>query len=90
MNILEFKYTNLSQDYELLFELMQTQRVICLVDNNECTDICATRAVQDNGYFSIGARGIEYIGAFEFKDKSAKEDFIDQCKKSNIRFIEPK
>lgn len=32
-NLLEFKYTNLSQDYELLFELMQKERIICFVDN---------------------------------------------------------
>ncbi len=73
-NLLEFKYTNLSQDYELLFELMQKERIICFVDNAVgMQDICATMPIIDNSYYRIGARGIEYIGAFDYKELSAKE-----------------
>lgn len=90
-NLLEFKYTNLSQDYELLFELMQKERIICFVDNAiGMQDICATMPMIDNSYYRIGARGIEYIGAFDYKELSAKEDFLKQCKEFNLKFLNPK
>lgn len=90
-NILSFQYENLSQDYEKLFELMQTKRIVCFVDNSVGTqDICATMPVIDHNYYRIGARGIEYIGAFNFKGLTAKEDFFKQCKDLNLKFLNPK
>lgn len=90
MELLNFNYKNLSEDYEKLFELMQKERIICFVENsNGNQDICATMAVIQDDYYRVGARGIEYIGAFKYKDMTAKEDFINQCKNCKLKFLEP-
>lgn len=90
MDILDFKYDNLSQDYELLFELMQKQRIVCFIKNKEgLEEICATGRKFNKDYISIGTRGIEYISAFDYKDLTPKEDFLKQCKEYQLKFLIP-
>ena len=76
-----------SRDYTRLWELAQTERVICWLDYYEyCTDIASTKCtIYDNGdvTIEISARGTCYILG------DTKEDFIRQCKKDNVEFIEP-
>ena len=90
--LLEFKYKNISQDYELLFELMKTQRVICFVkyrNTSNVFDICATSRVRPINHIDICARGISYISAFDFEEQTMKESFIEQCKQSDLYFLAP-
>lgn len=81
-----------STNYDLLFELMQDQRVVCFVNYKDykkgedgyiLQDICQTQAVKRDTMFEISARGYSYISAFD------KEEFIEQCKTSCLEFIEP-
>ncbi|MDR1007975.1 MAG: hypothetical protein LBL65_05355 [Campylobacteraceae bacterium] len=74
-----------SKDYELLFELMQTQRIVCFLDyeigNSEIRDVCKTICT---GYsYELGVRGMGYFSVH------TKEFFIECCKAYNVEFIEP-
>jgi len=95
--LLPFNYET-SKDYEKLFELIQSQRVVCFVDykindNTIIKDVCISSPINELDKYNsinIGARGISYITAFDFKeDISVKEDFINQCKNTNLEFIIP-
>lgn len=97
MDNFEFQY-NTSKDYDKLFELIQTQRIVCFVNYEKkisdtktvkLTDICANRLGIEDEHISIGARGIEYIHAFPFNGLTLKEDFIKQCSEYSLEFIEP-
>jgi hypothetical protein len=76
-----------SKDYELLFELMQTQSIVCFLDyknrtgNNKIRDVCKTLCT---GYsYELCVRGLAYFSAF------TKEFFIECCKEYDVEFIEP-
>ena len=76
-----------SRDYQRLWELAQTERVICWLDSYEsCIDTASTKCtIHDNGkvVVEISARGTCYIWG------DNKEHFIEKCKKYNVEFIEP-
>jgi len=97
MKKLDFNYKT-SKDYNKLFDLVQTQRVICIVtytdkisDTKEIAikDICASSALISESSINIGARGTGFITAMEFDGKTIKEDFIRQCEHYNLEYIEP-
>lgn len=94
---LKFNY-NASKDYNKLFELVQNQRVICIVtttnklsngDSIEIKNVCSNTALANKTSISIGTKGIGYIDAIEFEDKSLKEDFIEQCEFYKLEYIDP-
>jgi len=87
MKLLKQKYET-SSDYEKLYELAKTQRVVCFIENEGVQDVCQTSA-SSNDPHQIGARGICYIYPMEIDDKTKKEDFIDQCIKNRLEFIIP-
>jgi hypothetical protein len=81
-----------SEDYEMLFELLHNQIIVCFVDYNAFEkeneekeplyDVCITQRYKpQEGSINIGARGIGYIAAIN------KEEFIQQCKKRKLKFI---
>lgn len=80
-----------SKDYELLFELVHKERVICYVpykSNSKTKDVCQSQVLPIDGYISIGSRGIEYISAMNnFNGKTLKEDFIQQCQEIDLEFV---
>lgn len=94
--LLSHKYKT-SKDYELLFELQKTQRIVCFVDVKDfknlneyrLQDICQTQVRTNKEVVEICTRGIAYISAFAFKKMSLKDDFISQCEKQNLEFIVP-
>jgi len=81
-----------SRDYKRLFELSKSFRIVCFVDygdrENPPRDVAQTQAIEHTDIISIGSRGIDYIDAFDHKGESIEEDFIAQCKKSNLEFID--
>lgn len=95
MNKLSHGYKT-SKDYVKLFELVKTQRIACFVNygkdedgNYKRQDICQSQIVPSDKQISIGARGVEYITAFQIEDMTVKEDFIAQCIAANLEFIDP-
>ena len=94
---LNFKYDT-SKNYEKLFELIQTQRIICIVIYSEninkdkqieLRDICSSSVLKSDSSINIGCRGTGYITAMEFDGKSLKEDFIRQCQDYKLEYIDP-
>lgn len=88
---LEHNYET-SQDYELLYELMQTQRIICLVEPihyEGCVDVADTSPEFNKDFISIGARGVSYLTAHNYNGENVKDKFIEQCKKLNLKFLPP-
>ena len=81
----KFKYKT-SKNYELLYELIKTQRIVCFVENKKGVDICANIPGND---CDIGVRGISYIYAIGNNEQERKKDFIKQCKEYNLEFIVP-
>jgi hypothetical protein len=86
----------ISKDYEKLFELIKTQRVVCFVnaygkdeDEYQLQDVCQSQVYSYDDRADIGARGIGYINAFNYGSYSVKEDFIQQCTQSNLEYIVP-
>ncbi len=87
--------TKTSTNYELLFELMQKQRIICLVDynsypQNKCHgdndpiwDVCQTPCIGEYPFYELSSRGNNYISA------QTKEEFIQKCAAHKVRFISP-
>jgi hypothetical protein len=96
-NKLDFNY-NTSKNYEKLFELVQTQRIACIVTYDskisdtksiELRDICTSGVFTDKDRVDIGCRGTGYITAFPFDGNTTKEEFIKQCKYYKLEYIEP-
>jgi hypothetical protein len=76
---------NVSRDYAALYEMAQSQSVVCFVDYHECRDVACT-LVRRNSYGTeteIGARGLTYIGG------TSREEFVMQCRRHNVEFILP-
>jgi hypothetical protein len=77
-----------SDDYSTLWALVKTQSVVCFVDYGGCCrDICDTMTkYHDNGKLyavEIGVRGMCNVCAETW------DQFNAQCKRLNLRFIEP-
>lgn len=99
MQMLDFNYKNLSTDYNLLFELIKTQRIICFVTYNHklsddktitMTDICSSSRVNTENAINIGTRGISFISAMSgFNNQTIKEDFVEQCVFYDLKFLIP-
>lgn len=81
-----------SNDYEALFELMQTRNVICYVDYNRFSseeieplwDVC--EAVMQTEYhllYELVSQGYCYFKA------TTKEEFIEKCQRNKVRFVSP-
>lgn len=88
MKLLNHGYET-SKDYQLLFELMKRNRIICFIPFDEefedgyiLKDVCQTKAT-DEGYFDVSARGYSYITAFN------REDFIKKCESAKLEFVNP-
>lgn len=84
-NVTEYQ---LSRDYDLLFELMHKSSIICIVDcdftkGDSCRDVAQTLCREGGGDYLISCRGTGYVWAED------KEDFVRQCKISNLEFILP-
>jgi len=83
MKLAEYKT---SKDYERLFDLAKTQRIICIVDYDTCRDTARTNYNKSQKFgesIEINGRGIGYVWAH------SKEDFIKQCEREHVEFIEP-
>jgi len=85
---------SLSRDYEKLFTLIHTNLIVCFVDystssGRKLRDVAKIRYDKDREHISVGARGIGYIEAFAFNGRNLKEDFIFQCKVTNLEYIIP-
>lgn len=79
----DYKYLDLSTDYELLWNrINQGYRVPAYVYNNRCDmmDIVDVKMIYD--YYSIGSRGISYSGY----DKDF-ESFKTNCLAFDLKFI---
>jgi len=86
----EFLNYKTSNDFKLLFELVMKQRIVCFITKeNGHIIIAANTASTDNEHISIGTQGIGYIDAFQFDDKTLKQDFIEQCEYYKLEFIIP-
>lgn len=81
----------LSQDYELMFVLLENGPLLGFVDYEQGStlrDPVQIKRVADGKYFEYraGVRGFGYINAFS---KDAKDKFVEQCRKYNLSFIVP-
>lgn len=81
----------LSQDYELMFSLLENGPLLGFVDyehGSTLRDPVQIKRVADGKYFEYraGVRGFGYINAFS---KDAKDKFVEQCRKYNLSFIVP-
>lgn len=78
-----------SKDYTRLLDLMKTQSIICIVDyGTDCRDVAHTifesyERHPDNPLMQVSARGIGYLHT------NSPSEFIRQCEKYNLEFIEP-
>jgi len=95
---------NLSQDYDLLWKLINNgYRVPAWVryansrtepDDDPWYDIVEVKkrdgyGIDDNNCYSIGTRGIGYDWGFNQEGKTIVETFSDNCKKNNLWFATP-
>ena len=79
-----------STDYERLYDLAQSQRIVCFVDYMTHRDVAQTQAIRREGdEVDVAARGISYVQGYQFEENTAKETFIEGCKSSNLEFIFP-
>jgi hypothetical protein len=70
-----------SQDYELLFELMQKSSIVCVVDFQGCRDVAQTLC--RDGDYQICVRGHGYLWTDD------KDEFIRFCSLINVEFVVP-
>lgn len=83
-----------SEDYELLYKLLQKQIIVCFIDYNSYDkkyenqeplyDVCTTqRHKPKEGWINISSRGHGYLTARN------KEEFIEECKLRKLKYIPP-
>lgn len=74
-----------SRDYDALFDMVQNQGVICILDYNRAgtRDVGRSTFSPHSGLIEISARGICYIWA------ELKSEFIEQCEKLNLEWLKP-
>jgi len=71
-----------SRDYALLWELGQTQSVVCTAKYGEdCRDVCQT--IWDGKWMRVSARGTGYA------DGDSLEDFKKWCARAELEFLIP-
>lgn len=78
-----------SRDYARLWELAQTQSVVCAVDyDTDCRDIAHTicRQYANCIVVSVSARGICYL---EGDSRDGIEKFVTRCERANLEWIVP-
>lgn len=90
MELLRHKYGT-SKNYEKLWELAQTQRVVCFVSGDgKGKDVCMTQAYPYNDDSMMVSAGSEdYISAFLFGEVARKDAFLFECNQKNLEFIDP-
>lgn len=69
-------------DYKFLLELMKKEAVICLFNNHGFQEVAFAR-IRDS------ASGKIYSLTHSFPDCYSEEEFIDQCLKREVEFLEP-
>ncbi len=76
---------NVSRDYDALYDMAQSQSVVCFVDCHECRDVACTLVRRNScgTETEIGARGLTYIAGM------SREEFALQCRRYNVEFILP-
>jgi hypothetical protein len=74
-----------SRDYEQLADLAVQASILCIVDYDGHRDVARTNYMQrrDQELWSVSARGISYVTAFN------RADFIALCAHRNLEFIAP-
>lgn len=74
-----------SRDYAQLVELACADSIICIVDYQGHRDVARTNYMRrgDQEMWSVSARGISYITAFN------RADFIALCEHNTLEFIAP-
>jgi len=80
---------NTSNDYEMLFELMREQNIICYIDYNRHSegmeplwDVCeAITRIYPHSIYELVSRGYCYFQA------TTKEKFIEKCFHNKVRFV---
>ena len=76
---------SVSRDHHNLYDMAQSESVVCFVDYHDCRDVACT-LVRRNSYGTeteIGARGLTYIAGM------SREEFVIQCRRYNVEFIPP-
>jgi len=76
---------SVSRDHDDLYDMAQSQSVVCFVDYHDCRDVACT-LVRRSSYGTeteIGARGLTYIAGM------SREEFVTQCRRYNVEFILP-
>jgi len=87
----------LSKDYQLLYQLIQKQSIVCFVDydfyrngKDKARDICQCKITKSKDITFI-SRGHEYGGVSQWEielEKTTEYDlFLSECKSLNIEFI---
>ena len=77
---------NLSRDYEVLYELVKTTSIVCVVDYHNCRDVASTNYKPEFDDLDIGVRGMCY---YNHGKHERFEEFEDWCESVNLEFIEP-
>jgi len=86
-----------SKDYEKLFELLKTNKIVCLINhhieiedkNVKIQQLCTNFSLNDDKEIMIGIEGKVIIFAHETKDLTMKELFLSLCKEKDLEYIEP-
>lgn len=87
----------LSKDYKLLFDLIQTDSVVCIVDydfhrngKNLSRDICRCKKKETIDSISFVSRGHQYGGVEDWmvdENSSLYDLFVQECESLNVEFI---
>jgi hypothetical protein len=75
-----------SRDYARLAELARSHSIICIVTRDDLSDVAHTiySSYSSTGHmWQVSARGMGYVWT------DTVEDFVRQCERVNLRFIEP-
>lgn len=86
----KFNYET-SKDYERLSELLKTYSIVCFVSSTRYGHtLCEGRYNARSNIYTVGGVGIAFIEAWDYRNTCAKDDFIEQCVKLNLEFIDIK
>ncbi len=77
-----------SDDYELLFELMQTKIIICLIHNKSSVTTTYFSNQETHPFSSSDVWGIKDEVEFWIKVTN-KENFVEYCKSLKLSFLPP-
>ena len=82
-NLNGFEGCSYSRDYETLWDLSEHQSVICIVKNGDVSLQCQCRICTCKENVVIESEGIYLVNS------KSKNYFVSQCKKHDVRFIDP-